>query len=463
MMFFCSFVLLFSSNLNDAYAVNVDFNANGNTDFHLYGKNGNNVNFGHGFFLDDGQTASLTLGKVKGEKIALGDYDGDNKCDVGIVGVGKKKNFVVWKYSGISQDSRLSKVNRFGSGKVRVLTGCDFNGNGKTDLAYIDRKTLYYKDFNGKQRQIKLPRANYKHVYCADVTGNGKDDFIGKKKGIGLLNGKIQKNVWGYDVVTSRSIVLIRNVSFGDKVQGSIIAHDINGDRKNEIGYVRKANDYSFLVFLNKLSLKNIETTRYIIPRNIKKIDRKFAINRGYFQDGVGFIYMGVDDNVYKYNLTTNKDTTFILSINTPDNIRKGSFARDINDFTITASSNNNNNNDNNNKSPNDNVNRVSCDITRGVGNGFLWKGRSESDGKSVALLPIHTKASICYVVAGNNSRSESMRNAGFANPHAGVLRQHWRANSFCTSFYRPSVLKCKVGSQWQCWNISDPCKSRIE
>ena len=447
--------LFFVSN---AFAVNVDYNVNGFTDFHLYGTNNNKTNIDHGIFLDDGQTASLTFGNAKNEKMALGDYDGDNKCDIGIVK--KNKGDVIWQYKSLSQNN-VSEAKKFGTGKIRVLTGCDFNGNGKTDMAYIDGKTLYYKDFSSKKKKINLPRSGYEYIYCADVTGNGKDEFIGKKKGVGIINGKKEKNVWSYDVVTIKSKSKLKKKVFGERVQGDIIAHDINGDGKNEIGYIKKHDEYTYITFLNSLSGNDVTT--FVLPREIKKTNEKFDINKGYFKEGIGFIYKGKDENVYKYSVDTETrrgvDTTFIFAVNTPKNLKNGTLARDINDFTINAGSGGNNGSNNND------VTKAGCDVMRGTGNGFLWKGRGDAyGGVSVAVLPIYTKASSCSIVAADNSESGSMWcSSQSANPWNGVGRQHWRARALCSAYKKPSILKCKVGTQWQCWNIANPCQSRIE
>ncbi len=446
---YLSFSIVFF--FSQAFASNVDYNTNGVTDFHLYGTNDDGTNIDHGIFLDDGNTKSTTFGNKKTDKIISGDFNGDNKADVGIIRV--KNNKLLWRYKDI--DTGLySGFKTFGSGSVKALSGCDFNGNGKTEIAFIDGKKLYFKDFGGKKRTINLPRNGYTYYYCADVNGDGKDEFIGKKKGVAYLNGDKGKNLWGYDVVTRGSKVLVKQKAFGNFIQGGIVVADIDGDGKDNIGYIKNESDKAFFVFLNQIN--GNDTTQYYIPRVVNKTGKFFDISRAFFSDGIGFIYKGADKNIYKYNLTTGSDTTFILSLSTPSNIKSGTLVKDIGIFNIKGSS----------SSDDDSSSNISvdCDVTRGVGNGFLWKGRSESNGLPVALLPIYTKASECSVVASNNSRSDAMGcSAQSDNPYNGVGRQHWRAKVGCSTLKTPSVLRCKVGSQWQCWTISNPCQSRIE
>ncbi len=443
----CIFFLLF---INQSFAGSVDYNTNGITDFHLYGANNNNE-IDHGLFFDDGTTSSMTFGNKKTDKIISGDFNGDNKSDIGIVR--KKVNKILWQYRDINSGLSSNLVS-FGSGTIKVLAGCDFNGNGKSEIAFIKDKILSYRDFDGKKRAINLPRNDYTYFSCADTNGDGKDEFVGKKRGISYFNGVKKKNLWGYDVVGRKSKVLLKQKAFGDSAQGGIVIADIDGNGKDEIGYIRNAGDKAFLVFLNNFKLN--ETTQYVIPRVVKKTGKFFDISRAFFSDGVGYIYKGIDKNVYKYNLSTNTDTTFILALSTPSNIKSGNLVNDVSTFNISGSS----------SGDGDSSSDIAgCDVVRGTGNGFLWKGRGESyGGVSVALLPVYTSASSCYVVAADNSKSEEMWcSAQSANPINGAGRQHWRAESQCSAFKKPSVLKCHVGNKWQCWKLEDPCKGRIE
>lgn len=459
LIFFLS-LILFSAN---GFCIGVDFNANGVTDFVLYGKRSDGVKkYDHGFFLDNATTSSLTYGEYNKDKMIFGDFNGDNITDVGFVRVNKKSN-IMWRFKNYAT-KKDSKAKEFGKAGDVILYGCDFNGNGKKDIAYIDGKKLYYKDFGGKEKIIKLPRSKYTYVYCADVTGDGKDEFIGKKKGAGYLNGAKKSDVWGHDVVSAtKSKVLAKQIYFADPNvdctrQKDIIALDVNSDGKKEMGFVKSDSQISWLVFSNDLN--GTSTTSFYLPRGIKTINGNLQIYAGNFLRGPGVVYKGDDNNTYSYIVPANVDTTYILPRSVPDNIKNGELGRGIGFYTVKED-----NSSQGGGSSGGSTGKVSCDVQMSVGNGFLWKGRGSSyGGVSVAILPLRKHASTCTIVAGDNSKTDPMwRSAYAANPINGIGREHWRAKSLCSAFKKPSVLRCNIGNKWHCWNLANPCTARIE
>lgn len=104
------------------------------------------------------------------------------------------------------------------------------------------------------------------------------------------------------------------------------------------------------------------------------------------------------------------------------------------------------------------------CDTWYGLGNGFLWKQGEAYGHVPVALMPIYKRASACLLEDSNGNKTSDMWcSAQSANPFAGVGRQHWRARYGCRAYKKPTILRCKFGTKWGCWRISDPCAGRIE
>ncbi|MGI6681485.1 MAG: FG-GAP repeat domain-containing protein [Bdellovibrionota bacterium] len=446
------FLLAFFCIANASFAVlemHVSPNFDGkNTELYLYANSGKKVLVSN--FSTDGPLSRDLIGTAKVSRPinATFMYEEENdrypRSNKAFVQIDKKK--IKWFYNNTHTNTI------FGNSVAYVLTGCDFDGDGITELAVVntDRNRVTYRNtINNVNTRIRLPRKGYNSIICADVLGNGEMQIVAKKQ--------LNKKPFFIDVVDKNSSVKYRGVRFGGKstTQGSIIALDINNDGKDEIGFVRKAakNNKTQVIFLKNINNLKEGTARYNLPRAVVITDNMYSITPSYANNALGFNYKS-RGKFYNYNITTKKNVQFNAVSNVFGNIKPKNInlVKKSEMFKLAKTS------------TSTNSKAVQCDTNRGKGNGFLWKGVGEAYGHvSVAILPIYNKASTCQVVASDNSKSEDMWcSSQGANPWGGVKRQHWRARSTCRSFKTPSILRCKIGNKWNCWTISSPC-ARIE
>ena len=352
-------------------------------------------------------------------------------------------------------EGRTQKNTIFGKSSSHILTGCDFTGDGESELVVVNGKNVQYKNnITGRTSSITLPKSSYNYIICADVLGNGTSQIIAKKQ-VTVTQNRVTKKVWKTDVIDKNSRVRYKNITFGGNAQGNIIALDINDDGRDEIGFVKKASSTrTQVIFLNNISKPKAGVTKYTIPRLVSKTNGVFDISPAVLNISKNFYYK-TKDGFYNYNITTNKNEKFekVARFFPNVSISKIKMVKKSELFQLTSSS-----------SGGGSTGKVQCDVNRARGNGFLWKGVGEAYGHvSVAIMPIYNRASSCQVVASDGSNTIGMWvSSQSANPWKGVGRQHWRAKATCKSMKTPSTLRCQIGGKSHCWSIPSPC-ARLE
>ncbi len=427
--------------------------------FYTHAVSANKLYLNVSYSPDQKAVNPIFFGADNAGKTISGDFDGDGYTDYAFVKVEDKK--IRWR------SKTLDKTVDFGGKAAKILTNCDFNGDGKTELVYVKDKIAYYRTMDDDTTsQIALPKKNYAHMICADVFGAGYTQIVAKKQ----LSKKVKKQIvkyWVTDIITrdgANDGNTMKNIKFGGTTQGNLFALDINNDQVKEIGFAKKGgSNKTIVVFLNNLFSvadgADPEVTRYTIPRLAMKSGDAFEITPAALTDGLGF-YLKNKNGFFSYSITAN-DVTKIgklselvssTAVDGADGLSAGMaklFLVKDSDFISLAGE--------------DAGSDVQCDVWRGKGNGFLWKGKGEAyGGVAAGILPIYTKATVCQIVS-SAGKSESMWcSAQGANPFGGVKRQHWRSRQTCGHYTKPSTLRCNVKGKWQCWKLANPC-DRIE
>jgi len=109
---------------------------------------------------------------------AVGAYDKSGNVNVGAVSV--KGKSLLWQSVNLQTNVKTFEV--FGSANEGFLSGCDFDGDGRTDKAVFSSKLVKFKrSIDGKIRQIRLPlRSAAGALSCGDVGGDGIDELFVK-------------------------------------------------------------------------------------------------------------------------------------------------------------------------------------------------------------------------------------------------------------------------------------------
>ncbi|NMC63213.1 MAG: hypothetical protein GYA55_08590 [SAR324 cluster bacterium] len=245
---------------------------------------------------------------------ASGDYNGDGKWDVGIVTRNEKGEFV-W----IARDSETNADvlrETFGGSSALALSGCDIDGDGKSDLISIAKDAVRMRKSKGmKSAKAKLSGLKVKDANCIDINNDGKDE-------VSLLVNKKVPAKSGSKAADTRIIVLTQNgqVYLEKTVPAAkaLIVADSNANKKDELGYISTKK--------GKLILNMITKNRTL----------KFALGAvsdlsaaGYLpissKQRVAVLYKNTDGAINLYNLKTKRAAE--VDIELPD----GQLVRPVN------------------------------------------------------------------------------------------------------------------------------------
>jgi len=196
-----------SSGQNDVFPVSGDFNGDGLTDIGTWNKtndswavslsedgNFNNIQTWNDIFGHNNYSTNRTFP-------IMGDFNGDSLTDIGLY----DNDRTSWKFAFSDGDSfnydNSWDIAKFGGGgQMRPLTG-DFNGDGVTDIGYVDSSghfciKLAKEDKSGfKNTAIpyKLTSSN-PTIYAGDFNGDGLTDILEFKKGSGNWDVLLSEN-----------------------------------------------------------------------------------------------------------------------------------------------------------------------------------------------------------------------------------------------------------------------------
>ena len=131
----------------------LDFDGDGETDYGRY-SNQNDGSANELVYYTSGGVNGFEFGG-SGDTIALGDYDGDGVTDIVVVQEGQQGDPLAWKGSAILNQN-------FGATGDYVLSGCDFDQDGLSDMAVVntDRVVEYIASSTSEEGSIELPLSN---------------------------------------------------------------------------------------------------------------------------------------------------------------------------------------------------------------------------------------------------------------------------------------------------------------
>ena len=127
--------------------------------------------------LSGGGTQNPEFGRSQdGDLVAPGDYDGDGTTNHGYIEISNGE--LIWNVQSFAGGSDVS--SNFGSRGDIAISGCDFDGHGQSDLAYISGDTFAARnitDTNITTFSIGRRRGN-RDYSCADVNGDGHEELL---------------------------------------------------------------------------------------------------------------------------------------------------------------------------------------------------------------------------------------------------------------------------------------------
>jgi len=275
----------------------LDFDGDGVTDptFKI-NQNGNSSQtiVNHVLRSNDAKHVTNEFGSHReGDFIAHANYDEDNQTEIAIVRINKNTNRLVWRVQ--DGNGGADHTINFGVAGNTIIIGCDFDGNGVDDIAFIRDGQLHYRNFYSEgTRIIKIGKKKYKSYSCGDVNGDGRDELVTLRTKRSRRGGRGKTTVfdaWSGKVAGGTKIV--RSLHFGSKAKSGILIADINGDGIDEYGYYRgvrlvfKLADQKIAYKLGKF--RKHAVTRASLPASNKSI-----------YDGV--VFQGRDKKFYFMN-----------------------------------------------------------------------------------------------------------------------------------------------------------------
>ncbi len=174
---------------------------------------------------------------IDSDKIAAGDYDGDNKTDIAVVrpviGTLSAGEFFVFQSSTNSFYYQISEyeVNTVAIEPVQQ----DYDGDGKTEIAVLYKRAdgsgrvIFRETSNSANRRVYLPDANQSFLRLGDLTGGGTSDIIYHTSDNNRLN------------ISNYPCCFVQNTFFGT-AGDQYLAADFDGDGKGEIAVFRESD-----------------------------------------------------------------------------------------------------------------------------------------------------------------------------------------------------------------------------
>ena len=196
----------------------------------------------------DGALIESDFGKYSRIYDAPGDYAGTGRAQAGVVGVNRRKELVWVARDVITGRETLRKT--FGKSPATPFTGCDFDGDSRTDLAVVRRSRIFIRNSsNGATAVLRLPaHRRLIDLGCGDTVAGGAYEITllmtSKAK-----TGRDRTNPPRYLVQLNSSGRIISRIT-AKRAVGLIIANVNPASEREQAGYYRRsranANDLIF-------------------------------------------------------------------------------------------------------------------------------------------------------------------------------------------------------------------------
>lgn len=234
-----------------------DFNGDGKKDLVSWDKNTGEIQValsdGSKFVSQQALWGTFTAPAGANVKLMAGDFNGNKKEDLLFWVQGENTVYVLTNNGNSFSEPKLWLENLPGAGDLIAVPG-DFNGDGKKDLAIIDRATgnvqvalsngIKFLSPKGSGDQIWIKNfasGSGWQVLAGDYDGKGADDLIAYDN----VNGK-----WEFARSTGKEF-LPENwpVSWGKDDRACLIVGDFNSDGKSDLAVKRDFGKKTVLDF----------------------------------------------------------------------------------------------------------------------------------------------------------------------------------------------------------------------
>jgi hypothetical protein len=378
------------------------------------------------------------------------DWDGDGITDFAIVGVNEASEYL-WQFK-LSTNGGAETSDVFGKKEDLVLYGCSFDSDAKSDRAVFDTVTgilTYQKSSDLSSATLNLA-AGLERLICADLNGDGIDEFIGqksvktesknkikrparkkkKKKGKKPKKQPAKSGEKAYFYIWDLSGSKTLDLQFGSGVKG-IFAADTDGDGIKEFGYQRESASEvkTELVFYSAGAEKIITVPEYL----------DVSFNDFSNSSGVpdGFVLKAKAENIFlKFNSLNDPANYQEIYIPRADTVISTKAATTVGPVVSKE---------------------TECEVDvepHDGGEGFLWKPVSDTTGTVAVLLPSSMRLTKVRIIK-NNVIIENLSYGGNGNGN----RDHWRSGRRYNTFDDNVTVIGTGGGVNYCWLIPDPSK----
>jgi len=360
---------------------------------------------------------------TEGDMNVPADYTGDGHTNMAVVSINDNERFV-WRV----RDRDGQEITRvFGREGQTVLSGCDFRGDGKADLAVIRGKTLRYRSLEGDDPVGVYRIRGGRHIdyTCGDVTGDGRDELITIS-----IPGRPARRVGGnvINVHNSSGEWISKRVRFAGRRRPKAITAHVDSNSIERIGFFRQGKAQARAIFLTAENQEPVVRI-FNLPRfNV----RNGHITSGIYQDGSGNPLRGLlvkaleDKQFYLKNLSSGETTL----INTSALETEGDIflSKAVNSYETKQTA----------SQPSPGSGGGQCGVSSlksGIAchqcRASVSIPKSESDGRLVVLFHNKYNGKISSVQVVRKSNCEVLATGNFAGLHnpwgPTGLRSHWR------------------------------------
>jgi hypothetical protein len=333
----------------------------------------------------------------------------------------------------VLNEDGLRASRSFGSSASALIGGCDFDGDGLSDIAYLATDGLHVASVGSEAEWIMpITFAENSHltdITCADTNADGLDELVVSEASEQVVVNEPPKFRYSARVINRDGTEVL---AIAPRRQFKIVVADYDGDGNEEIGtyLTRRSVRPRITIFDETGSITNIRVTPFA--------QASAAVVPGVDNEPVpGLFLLGKFGEVYSYRMGDAATTLLMSGVSS--------------DATLLSRS--------------ASIVPVNEEVDAGPegcsevfypdgANGFLWK-ESDTQGGIVLIFPERYTRKFQSVVVSKFGRvlTETYF-AYFANGN----RQHWRNPSRpAASFPSDSVVVASTPEGKLCWKVARP------